>query len=46
VFEGCYTTLLHRSADPAGLNGWVFGGLDMHTVRLGFEASPEFFSNG
>jgi hypothetical protein len=44
--EGYYTTLLHRPADPAGLNNWVMSNLDMYTARLGFEASPEFFANG
>jgi hypothetical protein len=44
--EGYYNALLHRPADPAGLNNWVMSNLDMHTVRLGFEASPEFFANG
>src|SRR5207249_2347686 len=45
-FEGYYETLLHRPADPAGLNGWVFSNLDMHSVRVGFESGREFFSNG
>jgi hypothetical protein len=45
-FEGYYNALLHRPDDPAGLNGWVMSNLDMHAVRLGFEASPEFFANG
>jgi hypothetical protein len=44
--EGDYTALLHRPADPAGLNDWVMSNLDLHTVRIGFEASPEFFTNG
>jgi hypothetical protein len=44
-FEGYYNALLHRPDDPAGLNGWVMSNLGMHTVRLGFEASPEFFAN-
>ena len=45
-FEGDYNALLHRPDDPAGLKGWVMSDLDVRTVRLGFEASPEFFSNG
>jgi hypothetical protein len=45
-FEGYYNTLLHRPDDPAGLAGWVASGLDLHAVRVGFEASGEFFRNG
>jgi hypothetical protein len=45
-FEGYYNALLHRPDDPAGLNNWVMSNLDMHSVRIGFEASPEFFTNG
>jgi hypothetical protein len=45
-FEGYYNALLHRPADPTGLNGWVMSNLDMGSVRIDFEASPEFFSNG
>jgi hypothetical protein len=45
-FEGYYNALLHRPDDPAGLNAWVFSNLDINTVRLGFEASAEFFANG
>jgi hypothetical protein len=44
--EGYYNTLLHRPSDPAGRNNWVMSNLDMRTVRLGFEASTEFFANG
>ena len=44
-FEGYYDALLHRPAD-AGLAGWLASGLDVHAVRVGFEASGEFFSNG
>jgi FG-GAP-like repeat/Domain of unknown function (DUF4214)/FG-GAP repeat len=45
-FEGYYNALLHRPADAAGLNGWVFSNLDIGAVRIGFESSPEFFLNG
>jgi hypothetical protein len=45
-FEGYYNALLHRPAAQGGLNGWVFSNLDINTVRLGFEASTEFFTNG
>jgi len=45
-FEGDYNALLHRPDDPGGLDYWVFSGLDLSTVRQGFEASAEFFANG
>jgi hypothetical protein len=45
-FEGYYNALLRRSDEPTGLNNWVMSNLDMHTVRVGFESSPEFFTNG
>ncbi len=45
-FEGYYDVLLHRPPDSDGLNGWVFSNIDMRSVRLGFEASSEFFTNG
>ena len=45
-FEGYCNALLHRPGDPAGLNGWVRSGLDLRGVRIGFESSPEFVSNG
>ncbi len=45
-FEGYYNALLHRPSDPTGLNGWVMSNLDIDTVRLAFEATPEFFVNG
>ena len=50
-FEGYYNALLHRpsnpdNTDPNGLNGWVISSLDVSSVRIDFEASPEFFSNG
>jgi hypothetical protein len=45
-FEGYYNALLHRPADAAGLNGWVFSNLDMASVRVGFEASQEFVADG
>jgi predicted outer membrane repeat protein len=41
-----YTTLLHRPADQAGLNGAVASGLDLRTLFINIEASPEFFTNG
>jgi hypothetical protein len=44
--EAYYNALLHRPDDPMGLNGWVFSNLDAASIRLGFEASPEFYTNG
>jgi hypothetical protein len=45
-FEGYYDALLHRPSDPGGLSGWVNSGVDLLGVRIGFESSPEFFTNG
>jgi hypothetical protein len=45
-FEGYYNALLHRPANQGGITGWVFSNLDINTVRLGFEASAEFLTNG
>jgi hypothetical protein len=45
-FEGYYNALLHRPSDAAELNGWVMSNLDGGSVRIGFETSPEFFTNG
>jgi hypothetical protein len=46
LFEGYYNALLHRPDDPAGLAGWLGGGVDAHTARLLFESGSEFFANG
>jgi hypothetical protein len=46
LFQQYYNDLLHRPADAAGINGWVSSGLDSSSVRIGFEASSEFFTNG
>jgi hypothetical protein len=46
AFEGYYNALLRRSDDTTGLNGWVLTNLDLAAVRVGFEASPEFYTNG
>ena len=46
VVEGYYANLLHRPADTAGLDGWVFSDLDLSGIRVGIESSPEFFANG
>jgi hypothetical protein len=45
-FEGYYNAWLHRPDDPAGLINAVFVNLDVSGVRLAFESSPEFFTNG
>ena len=45
-FEGYYNALLHRPDDAGGVAGWVFSNLDRAAVRIEFEASPEFFTNG
>jgi hypothetical protein len=45
-FNGYYNTLLRREADVNGLNAWVFSNLDIRSVRIDFESSPEFFANG
>ena len=37
--------LLHRPSDSSGLNGWASCNLDV-TGRVGFEATPEFLTNG
>jgi hypothetical protein len=44
-FKGDYNALLHRPDDPGGLDYWVCSDLDISAVRLGFEASAEFFAN-
>ena len=41
-----YTTLLHRVPDAGGLDAWVSSNLDSCQIRIGFEASPEFYVNG
>jgi hypothetical protein len=45
LFEGYYNALLHRPSDPAISNA-VFSNLDAATIRIAFEGSPEFFTNG
>ena len=45
-FEGYYDALLHRPSDVQGLNNYVFSNSDVSSVRLSFEVSSEFFTNG
>ena len=46
LVQSYYALLLHRSPDPQGLAFWVGIGEDALDMRIGFEASPEFFTNG
>ncbi len=46
LVQSDYGVLLHRSPDPQGLAFWVGVGEDALDLRIGFEASPEFFTNG
>ncbi len=45
-FEGCYNALLHRPDDQPSLNNWIMSNLDIGSVRVDFESSPECFTNG
>jgi CSLREA domain-containing protein len=40
-----YNVLLHRVPDVGGLDYWISSGLDIDTVRIAIESSPEFFAN-
>jgi hypothetical protein len=49
VFAGYYEALLHRpssSSDQPFLSNVLGSGVDDYSVRLLFEAGPEFFANG
>ena len=46
LVQSYYNDLLHRSPDAPGLAFWVATGEDGLDLRIGFEASPEFFTNG
>ncbi len=46
LVQSYYELLLHRPADTQGLDGWVSSGLGELGVRVGIEASAEFFTNG
>jgi streptogramin lyase len=49
VVTGYYTRLLRRSTSTVGqaeISAWVNSGLGEFQIRLGFESSAEFFSNG
>jgi hypothetical protein len=43
---GFYTNLLGRPTPPAQseVDGWVFSGLDLLNIRIGFESSLEYFN--
>jgi hypothetical protein len=43
---GFYASLLHRPADQAGLQAWVSSNLGVAGIRMGIEASREFFAAG
>jgi hypothetical protein len=46
LFTSYYNVLVHRPPDILGLNALVFSKFDADVVRLGLEASGEFFANG
>jgi hypothetical protein len=46
LVQSYYNVLLHRPPDAPGLAFWVGIGEDGLDTRIGFEASPEFFTNG
>jgi hypothetical protein len=46
VVTADYTNLLHRAADPVGVNTFASSGMDLGSIRQAFEAGPAFFSNG
>jgi hypothetical protein len=45
IVRGYYTNLLHRNTDPSPpeVNAWVASGIDFTSIRILFEASPEFY---
>ncbi|HEV8060070.1 MAG TPA: hypothetical protein VGP68_09365 [Gemmataceae bacterium] len=45
-FEGYYDALLHRPSDASGLQAWAASSQDIDSVRIAFESSGEFYSNG
>jgi hypothetical protein len=48
IVRGYYINLLGRPANPgpsqAEINGWVFSGLDITSIRVGFLSSLEYFN--
>jgi hypothetical protein len=46
VVNGYYSTRLHRTGSPSEVAFWVASSLDFTGIRIGIEASPEFFANG
>jgi hypothetical protein len=46
LIEAYYNVLVHRPSETAGFNHWLNSGLDDYHLRLAFDSSAEFFSNG
>jgi hypothetical protein len=46
LFEGYYNALLHRPSDGNNLDAFAASAGDACSIRIGFESSPEFFTNG
>jgi hypothetical protein len=46
LFTSYYETLLHRVPNPTEPQYWNGTGLDVSSVRIGIESSPEYFTNG
>jgi PKD repeat protein len=44
--QGYYDALLHLQAGSTGLDNWVASNLDLGVIRIDFEDSPKFFTNG
>ncbi len=45
TISGYYSTLMHAPVDLQGLNFWVSSGLDLLSIQIGFESSPEFYDS-
>jgi hypothetical protein len=41
-----YSVLLHRTASAPEIDGWVSSLLNASQIRVMFESTPEFFTNG
>jgi hypothetical protein len=48
MVQSYYSSILHRGtpASAAEVNGWVASGLDLTSIRVGFEESYEYFLDG